>query len=490
MAENKQNFAGFIGPSYTARSQRMDCQRTVNMYMELDPMPTGGKGGQPACLLPTPGLDLVANIGTHPIRCIYSQNNANVAYAVTYNQVYRIDSLTGTPTLLTGNLLTESGTVQMTDNGTQIIIVDGQFGYYITIGTNTVNQIISNNFFPTQTITFQDTYFIGVEYGTQGMFVSNPNDVTFPALNVSYKEGNPDILVAAVSLDRQLFMLGSSTGEIWSDVGASSVTPFQRQDGRNSNVGTISPYTVKTLSDSLYWVGTNTQGGGVIFNLQNSIPTRISTNAIEYAIQGYGGDLSKATAYSYQQEGHYFYCVNFDKADTTWVFDTTIGQWSERQSQLNGHTGRHLVENHCNFNGTHLCGDYQTGNIYKYNLETYTDNGQPIVRLRQSPHYSKNLNRIFYKLLEIDCQFGVGLTGVPALGNGVNPQVTLQCSDDGGLTWGNPIYGRLGTEGSFLTRCRFQRLGSSRDRVFRVICSEPVRFVMLSAMIDVEEGEA
>ena len=481
--ENKQNFEGFIGPSYTTRSERFDCQRTVNMYMEIDPLPTGGKGNQPAVLINTPGLKFLQTIGTGPIRGLYTQSNAEIAYVVSGNQVFQITGSVGVPVVIAGNLLTSVGAVQMTDNGTDLIIVDGQFGYGSVIGSLTLQQIVSPNFFPTQTISFQDTYFIGVEYGTQGMFVSNPNDITFPALNVAFKEGNPDILVAAVSLNRQLYMFGAKSTEVWWDAGQSSVTPFQRQDGRNSQVGCVAPYSVQVLGDTLFWLGTNAQGGGVVYTLANTVPTRVSTNAVEFAIQQLG-DLTNATAYAYQQEGHYFYVLNIPNSNTTWVYDMTIQQWSERQSTINGITGRHLAENHCVLNGVHIMGDYRNGNIYAYDLNTYTDNGGPIYRIRQSPHYSKNLNRVFYKLMEMDFQFGVGLI------NGTSPRVSLQTSDDGGQTWSNPIYAALGFIGVYKARARWARLGSARDRVFRVICTDPVAVMMLSCYLDFETGNS
>jgi len=44
--------------------------------------------------------------------------------------------------------------------------------------------------------------------------------------------------------------------------------------------------------------------------------------------------------------------------------------------------------------------------------------------------------------------------------------------------------------GSYTQRARWQRLGSSRDRVFRVTISEPVRCTILSAYLDVEVGQS
>jgi hypothetical protein len=97
---------------------------------------------------------------------------------------------------------------------------------------------------------------------------------------------------------------------------------------------------------------------------------------------------------------------------------------------------------------------------------------------------SESLNRLFYNLLEVDMQFGVGLP------NQGDPTITLETSSDGGETWSNPIAAHIGSTGEYLKRARWQRLGSSRDRVFRVTVTEPVRVTMLSAYLDFTVGNS
>lgn len=505
MAENKNRFPGFIGPAYRSRSERFDAQRLVNFYIEMDE--TGaGKGGEPAVLIGTPGLSLQQSIGIGPIRCTYTQSNVSTSYIVSGNKVYAITGAQSVPTVVAGAMESIVGPVNAADNGTHIIFVDGTNGYYIdtTVSPLTLVKITDPNFHPTDTITFQDGYFIGVDKGddlkgTGAFFISDLYSIDFLPLNEANASGASDILVAAISCNRELYLLGAKSLEIWFDQGSSAATPFQRQDGRFSQVGCAAPNSIAVVGETFFWLGSNSQGGGIIYSLENAMPQRVSNHAVEYAIQGLT-DLTGATAYSYQQEGHFFYCLNIPGTNTTWVYDTSCKQWHERQSTINGVTGRHLGQTHCMLNGKHLVGDYRNGNIYLYDLDVYTDNGQIVNRIRQAPHISQNLNRLFYKLLEIDLQFGVGLSGEiqyyvndepfnePVQGS--DPRVTLEISNDGGETWGNPIYAKMGKIGKYNTRARWQRLGSSRDRVFRVTISEPVRATMLSAYLDVEQGQA
>lgn len=491
MAEKKNRFPGFIGPSNQSRSKRFDDQRTVNMYLEIDPLGSG-KGEEPAVLISTPGLEFVQAVGNGPIRCTYTQSNVVKTWIVSGNQVYSLTGARAEPVLIPGTLNSYQGNVMATDNGQHVLFVDGEHGYYIDTAAEvlTLKQIVDPNFHPTDTITFQDGYFIGVDKGTtttgtNAFFISDLYSIDFLPLNVANASGASDILVGAISCNRQLYLLGAKSTEIWWNSGASGTTPFQRQDGRFSQVGLAAPATLAIVNETIFWLGSNAQGGGIVYSLENAMPTRVSNHSIEYAIQKFG-DLSEATAYTYQQEGHYFYVLNIPGMTTTWVYDVTCQQWHERQSQVNGQAQRHLGQTHCVLNGQHIVGDYSGPNIYIYNLDVYTDNGEVINRIRQSPHVSKNLNRLFYHLLEVDMQFGVGLS----TGAGSNPRIVLEISNDGGETWGNPIYARLGQIGRYQTRARWQRLGSSRDRVFRVTVSEPVRCTMLSAMLDIEEGQA
>ena len=111
-------------------------------------------------------------------------------------------------------------------------------------------------------------------------------------------------------------------------------------------------------------------------------------------------------------------------------------------------------------------------------------------RIRQTPHFSSTNNNIFYHLFELDFQFGVGLVNNGNTYNNVNPQAVLEISRDGGETWDLPILGGLGQIGRYTTRCRFNRLGSARDAVFRITITDAVECQLLSCMMDYEVGDS
>jgi hypothetical protein len=78
----------------------------------------------------------------------------------------------------------------------------------------------------------------------------------------------------------------------------------------------------------------------------------------------------------------------------------------------------------------------------------------------------------------------VGLTS----GQGSDPECILRWSNDGGFTWGNDHILKIGKAGQYKHRAIKRRLGSARDRVFEVICTDPVYRVIVSANLNASSG--
>jgi hypothetical protein len=214
---------------------------------------------------------------------------------------------------------------------------------------------------------------------------------------------------------------------------------------------------------------------------------RISTPAIESVIRGIDADeLADARAWTYQQGGHAFYCLNLPGHDATWVYDTATSLWHERTYLDAWGLERHRAECHALGHGENVVGDYETGELFALDPDTYTDNGQEIVRMRTSPHFSQGLVRIAHHSFQLDLESGTGLT----TGQGSDPQAMLQWSNDGGHTWSNERWAGIGALGKYGTRAKWNRLGDARDRVYRVMISEPIKVVLIGAELSVEGGTA
>ena len=100
-------------------------------------------------------------------------------------------------------------------------------------------------------------------------------------------------------------------------------------------------------------------------------------------------------------------------------------------------------------------------------------------RLRQwQPVESGDRKRLFHHELELLMEVGVGLEGS---GQGSDPQIMLQFSEDQGRTWSSERWKRLGGRGEYRVEVIWNQLGSSRERVYRVAVSDPVSVVFTGA---------
>lgn len=71
---------------------------------------------------------------------------------------------------------------------------------------------------------------------------------------------------------------------------------------------------------------------------------------------------------------------------------------------------------------------------------------------------------------------------------GQTPEIVLQWSDDFGRNWSNERRASIGETGEYRKRVKFYRLGQARDRVYRVMISDPVKRVILSADLEAIGG--
>jgi hypothetical protein len=111
---------------------------------------------------------------------------------------------------------------------------------------------------------------------------------------------------------------------------------------------------------------------------------------------------------------------------------------------------------------------------------------QRIRRLRRAPHLSAEQVEQFFARFQLQLEAGVGTASDP----GTDPQLSLRWSDDGGHTWRAPLAVSAGLQGAFRRRAIWRRLGRSRDRVFEVSMTDPVKWVLLAASLDATKGSS
>jgi hypothetical protein len=138
-----------------------------------------------------------------------------------------------------------------------------------------------------------------------------------------------------------------------------------------------------------------------------------------------------------------------------------------------------------NFNGLTLIGDAYSGVVGKMSFDAFTEYGNPMQALVTSPPVHDDRKRIFLRRFELDVESGVGLVS----GQGSDPVWMLEFSKDGGRTWSLPqSFRSMGRTGAYRQRLRWLRLGQSRQWIFRLTSTDPVRRVIIGTYVDVEKG--
>jgi len=475
-----------LGSSYVARSINAADNRMVNLFPEATP--DGGK--TQGFLNRAPGLKYLQTIGDGPIRGLWAhQTNGADFYVASGTEFFKVDGLTNTPTKL-GDI-TGTGQVSIADNGTQLFIACNPDAFIYDELTDTFQEITDPDFPGAVTVGYLDGYFVFNEPDSQRMWVTALlNGLDVSPLDFASAEGSPDGIVSLNVDHREVWVFGTDSVEVWYDAGLQDF-PLQRIQGAFNEIGCVAAFSVAKLDNGLFWLGCDARGQGIVYRANGYTGTRVSTHAIEYAIQSYG-NISDAIAYTYQQDGHAFYVLTFPSANATWVYDVATQAWHERAGWSNGSFTRHRSNCQCNFQGEIVVGDYENGNIYTLDLDTYADNGgvQKWLRSwRALPTGTNNLKRSAQHSLQLDCESGVGLNN----GQGSEPQVMLRWSDDGGHTWSNEHWANMGKIGQFFRRVFWRRLGMTlklRDRVYEVSGTDPVKIAIMGAQLDVTATNA
>lgn len=440
----------FARMSAAGRSQAVTAERLINLYAEA--APDGGAGS--VILRSGPGLGPFATVGQGPIRGLHVTRD--VLCAVSGGVLYSVDS-NGTPTAI--GTIPGEGSVHMADNGAQLVIVRDNGDGHVWDGT-TMTRINDPDYLPASSCAFLNHYIVFGQRGSGRFFISGLLDAgSYDALDFATAEARPDIVVQVFAHNNTIWLFGERTTEVWWNTGDAAF-PFERVSGGTIEVG-CRYNSVAAVDSAVYWLGDD----GVVYRSTGFLPQRVSTHAIEYVIR----DRTGARAWAYKEEGHAFYVLGFDQGAV--VFDAGTGFWHERQSSA---VNRWRADTYARAYGKHLVGDYRLGRIYEMRPDIHSDGSTAMQRRAISPPIDAGGVPLFLPELSVRFDHGVGRSE----GQGADPQVVLDWSDDGGRTWSNERWAAIGRIGEYEKRAVWRRLGRFRSRSFRLTYSEPTPFAI------------
>lgn len=315
--------------------------------------------------------------------------------------------------------------------------------------------------------------------GTGFSYAVDQVATAFDPLDIAAKSSSADPIVATPAIHGILWLVGQLTSEVWAPSGAADFY-YQRIPGAVVNHGCAAPYSMAQTDVSLFWLSQDAQGHGIVVRAQDTTILRISTNAIEAAIQEYS-TISDAIGGCFQMNGHTFYALTFPTADVTWCFDLSTEQWHRLASiDGNGVLHRWRANSFSFAYGMNLVGDYQNGKLYALDAKYLDDAGTAIPCIVTYPHITQDGRRVTYSQFQAKAQVGYA-TGRPLTDA---PQASLSWSDDAGASYGNPVMQSLGASGQYITSPQWQRLGMARDRVFKLAWTADADAALVGAWIN------
>ena len=454
----KSAYVQCVGPSYHLAEVKAACQSAINCYpQKLD--------NDAWMMASTPGEVDIASL-TYEVRG--SRNVQGRWFVVAGSTLYEVTAAGVTTTR--GTLSSSTGFVGMSDNKTQIAIVDGPNLYIFTLASNTLTAVSSAGWRGSDDVHEMDGYFIFVDPDTDQFYISAiDNGTNLDALDFSSADSAPDNIVTHRVMHRQLWLMGSLSTEIWIDSGELSF-PFTRYNSYTMDVGCVGKRAAINAADTLFWIGQTPRGTGIVYMAQGNQPQRVSTMAVEQALKS-STNLSGASMWTYQIEGHEFIGINAPGLSTTWVFDAAVQQWHERGEWDAGWQPLRsmLVTSYA---GEHYAGT-SYGKLVRLDASINNLSGRPLVRERTWPHLKKaSMDPLSFYGVELSMNTGYG--GV----------VTLEISNDGGKNFGPKLLRSLGAIGRWMQKVRWLGLGAACNRVFRIRVSDDVPFSIYDAMVD------
>jgi hypothetical protein len=463
---------GFVGPSGASRSAHASCERSINFYLEPE-----SNNPKSLLLYSFPGLQPVAELPTGPIRGLY-ESSTGLVFAVTSSRLYEV--FAGFTFIDRHAVPNGTNYVSMCDDGTSLVLsVEGQCLVY-NMTTQAIVTVAPGE--PTLTfgrVAYLDGYIVSNEPGTRRFWVSNLNAPTiWGALSYYDAQARPDDIVTLYVDHRELWLYGSQSTEVWTPTGRplndlQGIGPFARMQGVFIEQGIAAPWAVQTLDNTLYYLGGVPRGDGPVWKSQGYQPVRVSNHALESALSTLDS-VAGAISFVARHGSHAWYGLWLADLETTWLYDTLTGAWTELAALADdGTLGPFPANQHCYAFGVHLWGSATTGTLWTWNpgYHYYGTRERYCARISPWVRDDESGSKITFASVMLRCLTGQGLDGgvVP----GSDPQYRLSWTTDG-TRWSFEHPRSAGKIGEAERRVTWRQLGQDRARAFRIVSTEPI----------------
>ena len=527
MAQSPVINEAWLGGTYGIQGNSMASRECINAYLQsgeqlakYSDLILGTPGTQLLAALTDVGLDLEAPCRGFWLAGASPNNGSNLYWVFGSKLGYTYKNDIGEfVSVVLYDVGLDTKRVSITDNGFNVVVATGTQMLLIDIFNGANGQYIEDRVTDiTSDLPFtnplQVVYLKGRVYGIASPTVGGSQTLnsaaqaniiwysSLPGLNAGAKEWNGLNIVPADLSSDPITAIEVRQGDIWA-FGPSSLqifqttndpdSPLQYASGSGVSIGTNAPASVTSIGSDIFWLGSNAAGRNKVYKGVGFNSVRISTHAIEGALDKLNELSDAAYAFSYVENGHTFYVLSVppgpytfegrtvNSPGITFVYDTLTGQWHRRASR-NPKTGELGVwqTKFCVFAwGKLVVGNTEWSSIMELRNDVYvdydptTDSGtKPITREYTGPIFFSGMQEFILDEFVWDIVTGHG----PRNGVSSNPVASMYISYDSGNTFEHAGTEPLAKTGQYGHQVRFNGLGASRGIVVRIQITEDMQF--------------
>ena len=242
----------------------------------------------------------------------------------------------------------------------------------------------------------------------------------------------------------------------------------------HNSFGLEAPDSLCQVGNTVFFISTGQARGKCVMAATATNFEPVSDSWLDELLESENTD--SAYAFAYATSHHQFVVLQLGTLKKCWTLDLATKEWHARTSRdrnttleiqwrVGGMAYWHQ-KFYC-FTNDGLFAEYD-GYVEEYN----SGNPLPVIRHRQGPVFVSDNRPFIMEEVALECNSGC----TPDYRE--DPDVLLELSRDGGMTWGNVRASKFGRTGQYSHRVRWHALGMVRLAVIRITFSEPMDFVM------------
>jgi hypothetical protein len=329
-------------------------------------------------------------------------------------------------------------------------------------------------------VQYLDGYLLAADGSEDFIWCNYLDDQTWDGDNLATAESAPDGLQALRVYNREIYLFGTHSLEIWANDGES---PFSRIDGGFVEIGCAAPHSIVTCEKGIYWLGHDRH-----FRVSDG-------RKVDLVSTPYDKELSSFTIISdclgmlVYFEGAMLIMFQFPYEQRTLVYSLANQTWSE----WTGSDGEHPqqfgnwfpVRNfaYASSWNTSACG-CQNGEIFALK-SNYLDSD--VLAPTSSPTFLKQTGHLdwgtYKKKRSNQIRLRVKRGAIDSLT--AQPKLMLRINDDN-QGWSQEYHLDLGVQGDREAVITLGRTGMYRTRQYEISCSDIYPLILVDAEEDID----